>query len=159
MALHLLPRERRLHRSNANLVVVSAQYGLSDFAGGRLAALAGMAGKESIGGRVHVTSLRVAFAAHPVNRLRGVFTVPLPLITAATPWRSGISFGFEVTTPAAAVQFVSWSRRAVLAAIRQAQDAFGDAEQALIDERRGPPSRPATQALDQASAVLFDWIA
>lgn len=161
MALELLPGERQLHRSNANMVIVPSQYGLSQFAAGRLLGLMGMEGKEAIGGRVHITSARLAFAAHPINRLGGVFSVPLPQITHAARLRSGVTLGFEIVTRAAGVRFVSWSRRAALAALDQARGEFGEAERALLLRHAVPDSdlviRPAAEGLNQAAAALFKW--
>lgn len=156
----LAPGERRLHRSNANFVVVPADYGLSRFAADGLLPLVGMAGKEAIGGRVHVTSARVVFSAHPVNRLKGVFAIPLPEVTGTAVWRHGISLGFEVATSPARFTFVSWSRRAAVSAIEQARSAFGASEQAILEGLRGPSDlevRPGAEALNLAAAALFRW--
>lgn len=99
-----------------------------------------MAGKEAIGGRLHITSVRLAFVAHPLNRLGGVFSVPLLQITHAATWRSRVSLAIEIVTPAASVRLVSWSRRAVLAALDCARGEFGEADQSILLRHAVPDS-------------------
>jgi hypothetical protein len=128
MRLELLDGERLLHTSRANAIVVPSDYGLSQFAAGDLLGLAGLGGREAIGGHLYVTSLRRAFAAHAFNRLKGVLSVPLPAIHHCRRWQSGPSVGVEVSTAATSLQFVSWSRSRVLAALESARRQFGSAE-------------------------------
>lgn len=155
MALKLLPGEHVIHRSKANVVIRPSDYGLTDLA------LLGQAGKESIGGHLHITSVRLAFAAHPFNRLRGVLSVPMPLITGTERWRSGLAIGVEVTTTAAVLRFVSWSRQGSLASLAQARADFGPSEQQILDLNNDSTSdvtvRHGAEALNQIAAVLFKW--
>ncbi|WP_265523490.1 hypothetical protein [Oerskovia flava] len=132
MTLNLLPNERIVRSSKANAVVRPSDYGMSEFAAGHLMGLVGMAGREAIGGRLHVTSLRLLFQAHAVNRLRGQLAIPLPSIRSASRYRSGLAFGVEVVTAGARLQFVNWSAGKVLASLEDARAAFGEAEAAEI---------------------------
>ena len=135
MTLQLLESERQFHRSKANAIIFPSDYGLSALAAGELLGLAGIGGGEAIGGHLYITSLRIAFEAHRMNRLKGVLSVPLSAIRSAAPWRAGLSVGVQVTTAVEELQFVSWSRKAVLQALSAAREEFGPAQQ-------GVPARP-----------------
>jgi hypothetical protein len=160
--LRLFPGERLLGRWKANAVVSPDEHGLSEFAAGDLLWAVGMAGKEAIGGHLHLTSLRVAFVAHRFNRLRGTMSIPLPLITQTTAWRRMIvSVGIALVTPHARYEFVTWSRSATLLAVAQARDSFGPREAVLLAEvdhevqRALEVNRPA-DAINVAVAGLFE---
>lgn len=58
----------------ASLLVRPSEYGLSEFAFG------GAEGGEAIGGKAHLTSYRLVFAAHSLNRLTGKHSIFLPNI-------------------------------------------------------------------------------
>jgi len=103
-------------------------------------------GSEAIGGHVHVTSVRLAFAAHPINRLKGVMSLPLPEIVRVEPWKSGPSVGFAVSTGRCTVRFVSWSRRRALDALDGARRSFGDQEQAIL--ALVPNADPSSRSVD-----------
>lgn len=159
MELELVAGEAVQHRSRANAVIVPSEYGLSEFAAGGLLHLVGQGGKEAIGGHLHVTDLRLAFVAHGFNRLKGTLSVPIPLITGATRWRSGLSVGIEVATPPAVLRFVTWSRAEALASLERARAGFGPAERDLLARRTASDLtvRSGAEALNQAAAALFRW--
>ena len=160
MAYELLDGEREFHRSKANAVIVPSDYDLSEFAAGELLGLAGIKGKEAIGGHLHVTSLRIAFEAHGFNRVKGVLSVPLPAIRSAVLWRAGLSVGIQVATQAAALQFVSWSRKAVLLALEEARTHFGPTEEAHMRSLASAIGdfevRPAVEIANVAARTLFE---
>lgn len=169
MSLNLVAGEKLLHRSKCNAVVIPSQYGLSQFAAGQLMGLVGMSDREAIGGHLHVTSLRLAFRAHALNRLRGTLSIPLPIIDSALAWRSGLAVGVEVLTEAASFQFVSWSRGAVLAALEDARRGFGSQEAERISQagkaasdmgvREGAEAtNVAVDALVEVSGATPSWI-
>lgn len=132
MTLTLLPGESIGLTTKANAIVVPSEYGLSRFATDHLLGVVGMANRESIGGHLHVTNMRLAFEAHAFNRLKGVLSVPIPAITAAAKYRSGLAVGVEIETAAARLQFVSWSAERVLATLAKARREFGANEQAVL---------------------------
>lgn len=76
----LMAGERILHSTLANLVVRPQDFGLGKFAFGDLLWLAGMQDKEAIGGGLHLTSHRLVFRSHRLNRLRGSVSIFLPTI-------------------------------------------------------------------------------
>ena len=160
MAFEVLEGEREFHRSKANAVIVPSDYGLSEFAAGDLLGLAGIKGKEAIGGHLHVTSLRMAFEAHGFNRVKGVLSVPLSAIRRAVPWRAGLSVGIQVTTDATALQIVSWSRKAVLLALEEARSQFGPTEEAHLRSLASVIGdlevRPAAEIGNLAARALFE---
>lgn len=136
MSLELLDGERVVGRWKSNAVVIPGDCGLSDFGVGDLLPLVGMAGREAIGGHLHVTNMRVAFKAHALNRLRGVLSVPLPSITSCERFRRGVSFGVQVHTAMSSYEFVNWSQGAVLRAVETARRAVGPAELRTLEEFR-----------------------
>lgn len=123
--VRLLDGERVLHRSKANAVIVPSDHGLSRFAADNLLPLAGLAGKEAIGGRLSVTTLRLAFVAHPFNRIKGSTSIPLTVIEDARNWRSGLAIGVQILTRLASFNYVTWSRSKALTAISDARRMFG----------------------------------
>ncbi len=76
----LLAGEQILHSTLANLVVRPKDFGLGKFAFGDLLWLAGMQDKEAIGGGLHLTTHRLVFKSHRLNRLRGSVSIFLPTI-------------------------------------------------------------------------------
>lgn len=93
------------------------------------------------GGRLHITTLRLIFNAHPANFVRGQLSVPLDLVWSARRWRSGLAVGIEVETPVAVHQYVSWSRGKILAALGQARAEFGDEQRVALAPLREAVSR------------------
>jgi hypothetical protein len=128
--LRLFAGEELRGRWKAKAVITPGAYELSEFAGaGALLLAVGIAGKEPIGGHLHVTNLRVAFVAHRFARLRGTMSIPLPLVKHSIAWRRMImSVGITLITPQANYEFVTWSRSASPLTVALAWESFGDVE-------------------------------
>jgi len=160
MTIGLLPDEEIIFTSKANAVIVPSDYGLSQFAAGYLLGLAELGGREAIGGHLHITTVRVAFAAHAFNRLNGVFSIPISAITSATKYRSGLAMGVEIETVAARLQFVNWSGDRVLTAITDAQQRFGQSEAAILASVGGAfedmSVRPSAEVADMIARIGID---
>lgn len=162
MTFTLLPGESIGLTSKANAIVVPSDYGLSRFATDHLLGVVGMANREAIGGHLYVTNVRVAFEAHAFNRLKGVLSVPIPAVTAATKYRSGLAVGVEIETAAARLQFVNWSGERVLATLAKARREFGANEQAVlasvgraIEDMRVRPNVEAANILTKVGIELL----
>ncbi|MFI9811752.1 hypothetical protein [Saccharothrix variisporea] len=159
-AVHLVPSEHVLFIGKSNAVIVPGEHGLSRFAADELMPLVGLAGQEAIGGKLHVTNLRLVFCAHPFNRLRGSLSTPLPAVTAIRPWRSGLTIGVEVESGVATQRYVIWSRKKLIETVENAIRAFGAAEQDQFDRVRGTLEglevNRIAETLNSAARQIFD---
>lgn len=126
----LLPGERVLLSKPANAVIRLDEYGLSRFPADQLMWVAGFAGKEAIGGKLHLTNYRLLFKSHRVNRLTGLFSIFLPTITGLHDRSRWIVRKLEVTTRLQSFEFVVWGVPAFISTL-QAQAAQITAAQAL----------------------------
>jgi hypothetical protein len=129
--------ERQLYRGAANAIITPAEYGLSQFAFNQLMPLVGLAGREAIGGRLVVTSIRVLFEAHAVNRVKGILSTPLPVIQEMRRCRFGLGIGLDFITPVSKQRYVTWSRSKIISAVNQAQADFGPDQEAQLALLRG----------------------
>jgi hypothetical protein len=104
----LLPGEQVLESKAANAVVKLSEFGLSRFAFDKYMWVAGMKEKEAIGGHLTLTSYRLVFQAHALNRLRGRYSIFLPAIVsvrdASFLWTRKIAVATQLTE----FQFVLW---------------------------------------------------
>jgi hypothetical protein len=123
----LLPDETVLLSKKANAIIKPDEHGLSRFAFDNLMGTVGMAGKEAIGGNLHLTNYRVLFRAHAVNRLRGAFSIFLPTIRELRNASSGISRKVEIVTATQRYTYVVWGVAAVITAIDGARTALDPA--------------------------------
>jgi hypothetical protein len=94
----LLPDERVILSNPANAVTRLDEYGLGRFPADQLMRVMGFAGKEAIGGRLHLTSYRLLFKSHRVNRVTGSFSIYLPTITGLADRSRWLPRKVEVTT-------------------------------------------------------------
>jgi hypothetical protein len=107
-AVELLPGEQVLESKAANAVVKLSEHGLSRFAFDKYMWVAGMKEKEAIGGHLSLTSYRLVFQAHALNRLRGRYSIFLPAVVAVRDasflWTRKIAVATQLTE----FQFVLW---------------------------------------------------
>ena len=73
--------EELLLSKKANFVIAVSEYGLSRFVADDLMWIAGLEGKEAIGGKLYVTNYRLISISHSLNRISGFFEIFLPAIT------------------------------------------------------------------------------
>jgi len=123
----LLPDETVLLSKKANALIKPDEHGLSRFAFDHLMGTVGMAGQEAIGGHLYLTSYRLLFKAHAVNRLRGEFSIFLPTIQQVRNASSGIARKAEIVTGTQRYTYVVWGVPAVIAAIDRARTALDPA--------------------------------
>lgn len=154
----LLPGERLLHSSLANAAVDPRAFGLTPFALGELMFIAGLKDRETIGGALHLTNLRLLFKSHRFNRLRGSFSVFLPSLQPVT---HGGRLGFRklhVSTRLARLDFVVRDADTLAARIEAARAAFGPAEEAVLQPLRarlpGVESLAPSAALDAINTLI-----
>lgn len=117
----LLDGETVLLQKAANAIIIPSDHGLSRFVADGLMHLVGMKDKEAIGGHLYLTTYRLLFKAHAINRLRGQFSIYLPTITEIKDTSRFISKKMQVHTQTHAYEFVIWGIPAVMDAIRAAQ--------------------------------------
>ncbi|MBA2569936.1 MAG: hypothetical protein H0V04_02015 [Chloroflexi bacterium] len=130
----LYPGERVLASKNANAVVMLREHGLAAIPDtARAMAWAGFAGKEAIGGRLHLTNWRLVFRSHPFNRVKGQMSILLPTIVEVADASRFLSKKLRVTSRSTEHEFVVWGVPALIRAIAQARaDADGAAIQAAV---------------------------
>jgi hypothetical protein len=139
----------------ANAIIRLDEHGLGRFPADQLMRVMGYAGKEGIGGRLHLTSYRLLFKSHRVNRLTGAFSIYLPTITALHDRSRWIAKKLEVATRLQTFEFVVWGVPAFITAI-QAQAGQVTARQAaeLAATHAGGLQKNATVAKDMARFAL-----
>lgn len=135
MEIELIEGERLVASVKANLVIRPADYGLGRFAADQLLWAVGMQGKESIGGKAHVTDCRVAFVAHRFNRLKGTLSIPVTEIESVIPYWRGPAVGVDIMAGGVAHNLITWSRRRLVDAIRESRSA-GAGASVTTDELR-----------------------
>lgn len=126
----LLPGERVILSKPANAVIRLDEHGLSRLPADQLMRVMGFAGKEAIGGKLHLTSYRLLFKSHQVNRLTGAFSLYLPTITGLHDRSRWIAKKLEVATRLQTFEFVVWGVPAFISSI-QAQAGQITTAQAL----------------------------
>ena len=119
----LLDGERVVAVKNVSVIVQIHEYGLSPLFGG--SPMPWRRGLESIGGRLHLTNYRLVFSAHPVNRLKGRFSILLPTISEARNVSLVLSRKIRGSTAAQDYTFQVWGIPRLLAAIEQTRAALG----------------------------------
>jgi hypothetical protein len=114
---------------NANSVIAIRDYGLKrlgmKFHGVRVPAdhlmsLAGFKGQEAIGGRLHLTNYRLIFKSHPINRVKGKFSICLPTIEGTRDISRFLAKKLEVVTAGQNFVFVVWGIPNFINAIQSA---------------------------------------
>jgi hypothetical protein len=159
----LLPGENVLYQGKANALISPKEHALGPFAtGGALMTLAGLEGKEAIGGKLYVTTVRLIFSSHRFNRLRGRLATPISLITRAERFRNGLTMGLEVETEQSTQKFVSWSPDKSVAAIAEVQklqvgrpDIAEQFDAALADQLGGWKVDAGLDGLNSVARVFF----
>jgi hypothetical protein len=152
----LLPGERHLLSKPANAVIRLDEYGLSRFPADQLMWVAGFAGMEAIGGKLHLTNYRLLFKSHRVNRLTGQLSIFLPTITGLHDRSRWIVRKLEVITRLQSFEFVVWGVPAFISTI-QAQAAQITTTQALelaATHTGGGLEKNATLAKDMGKFAL-----
>jgi hypothetical protein len=124
----LLSGESVILSKGANAVIKISDYGLSRIAFDQLMWTVGMKGKEAIGGKLHLTNYRLIFKSHPLNRLRGKFSIFLPTIREVKDVSGLISKKIEVFTQTQAFEFVVWGIPALIAAIKSSKSKLDPKE-------------------------------
>jgi hypothetical protein len=124
----LMPGERPVSSHLANLAIRRDEYGLGPFP----VAGAILADNESIGGKLHLTSRRLVFAAHSVNRLKGSLTIFLPAVVSVGFTRVLLRRHIAVATENRTYRFLVWGPDAVAAAIERARQALSPADVAEL---------------------------
>lgn len=152
----LLAGERVVLSKPANAIIRLDEHGLSRFSADQLMRVTGYAGKEGIGGRLHLTSYRLLFKSHRVNRLTGAFSIYLPTITGLHDRSRWIARKLEVATRLQTFEFVVWGVPAFISSI-QAQAGQITAMQATelaASQAGGGLEKNATVVQDMARFAL-----
>ncbi len=118
----LLTDEQWLTSKPANAVIRLDDYGLSSFAFENYMALAGMQGKEAIGGHLELTTYRLVFHSHGFNRVTGKFSIFLPTIQAVRDTSHLFVKRMSVYTRTQQYDFIVWGIPAFIQAILAARD-------------------------------------
>lgn len=120
-AADLLVGEQVVAGKNVSAIVNQLEYGLSTYGPLAPPRLPGMRPLERIGGRLHLTNYRLVFTAHPVNRLKGRFSILLPTVVEAADTSVLLSRKLGIHTSTRAYSFQIWGIPEFLAAIEHAR--------------------------------------
>ncbi len=152
----LLPGERVVLSKPANAVIRLDEHGLSRFPADQLMRVMGFAGKEAIGGKLHLTNYRLLFTSHRVNRLTGGFSIYLPTITGLHDRSRWIAKKLEVVTRLQTFEFVVWGVPAFISTIqaRAGQITTAQAMELAAAQAGGGLEKNATLAKDVVKFAL-----
>jgi hypothetical protein len=121
----LLPGEEVLVSKLANLWVKPSEYGLSQFAFNHL-----LGNNESLGGKAHLTTYRILFKTHGVNRLVGSYSIFLPNVVEIRKKLLGI----RVVSKVQECSFVMWFSGKFVRTALERRDEMGEDEIADLRE-------------------------
>jgi hypothetical protein len=122
----LLGGESVLLTKRANAIVRPTEYGLGRFPFDKYMGLVGMKGREALGGKLYLTSYRLVFKSHQLNRLTGSLSVLLPSICGIRDASTAITRKVSIQTASQDYEFVIWGISGFLAAL--------EAQRAALDE-------------------------
>jgi hypothetical protein len=128
----LLPGERRVLTKRANAIVSPTDYGLERFPYDKHMGLVGMKDREAIGGKLHLTTARLVFKAHRINRLTGSMSIFLPSVVAAADTSHRVTRKVRIDTPSQAFEFVMWGIEEFLTALESQRAALGEEQRAEL---------------------------
>ena len=113
---------------------------------------------EALGGRVHLTSLRLVFEAHPVNRVVGRASIFLPTITTLEDSSRMLAKILTVITTGPRVELVVWGIPSLIQRILAARDALpAGTPRRVLDELLAKPGLLGAEAgFDAVAAALRD---
>lgn len=165
---NLLDGERAILKKNANMLVLSSAMGMAPMpSSGLVSGLLGGTADEALGGRLTLTTHRLVFTAHAVNRITGSFSLFLPTINQLDDLGSLLVKRMRVSTDTYAITFVVWGVPALMAAIGEARERLAATPGDLIDAVLAHPAslgpdadfapiaaRLLTGDFDQATEVL-----
>ena len=102
--------EKVLITKNANFVIKLNDFKLKSLSNAieKTMAIIGFANKEAIGGRLYLTNYRLIFKTHPINRLKGKFSIFLSTINSVKDTSVFISKKIELLTISQNYEFVIW---------------------------------------------------
>lgn len=122
----LRPGERVLLSKGANLVIDSADYGLRPIIGAwmRRPLMRGF-GDESLGGRMYLTTQRIHYVTHPINRVGARLDIPLRALTSFTDVSAGVARMVKLEWDNQSHVFVVWGIRRLLDSIETARNSPG----------------------------------
>jgi hypothetical protein len=118
----LFDGEQVLLSKAANSIIKINDYGLSRLPFDQLMPLVGFKGKEAIGGKLHLTSYRIVFKSHSINRLTGKFSIFLSTIQDVSDISRFISKKMAITTQTQTFEFVIWGIPALMHEINNAKN-------------------------------------
>jgi len=118
----LLPNESIILSSSANLIIQPKEFGLGKFAFDDLLWTVGMKDKESLGGLLHLTNLRLIFKSHKYNRVRGKTSIFLPSVRDLKNSSFFVFKKLTVSTTSVQVDFVVSEVNDFINKIRATQD-------------------------------------
>ncbi len=106
----LFTGEKVLISKNANSVIKLNDFSLKGLSNSieKAMTIIGFAGKEAIGGQLHLTNYRLIFKSHPANRVKGKFSIFLNTIKSVKDTSILISKKIEVLTISQKYEFVIW---------------------------------------------------
>lgn len=110
----LLPGETVLGDKNANMLIRPQDHGLAPV----------FSSAEAIGGKLYLTTARLVFRAHALNRVTGTTSLFLANVEGVRDTSRGLMRKIEVTTGRHATEFVLWGIPAFMEAIAQARSAI-----------------------------------
>lgn len=143
----LLAGEVLLQSKFANAVIALSDYGLERLPFDQLLQVTGFAGKEAIGGTLHLTNYRLLFTSHQLNRLTGRFSIFLPTILQLRDASGLFSKKLEVRTQTQSFVFVVWGVPALIRAITAAGAQLAPAQVAEMRALALARSGQATEGL------------
>ncbi len=155
----LLPGERPIESKAANAVISLSEYGLERRGYHAGMGLVGMKGQEAVGGRLHLTSYRLLFKSHGMNRATGSVSIYLPTVAGLEDRSRLVTRKIGVRTGDTDSEFVAWGVPGLIRSIQAAMDAIGPGErETMLAEIDRHPDRSggglSTERTDEMDAII-----
>jgi len=122
----LLDGELPILGKAANAIITPSELAISRFPFDQYLWIAGMKDREGIGGKLHLTSYRLLFKSHALNRVTGRFSIFLPSITRVSDASRLWTRKLAIDTAFARHEFVVWGVPALIGEIERARAQLPD---------------------------------
>ncbi|MEH7248162.1 GRAM domain-containing protein [Neobacillus niacini] len=120
-----LDGERIILERKANLMINIKDYGMKKkFT---------PSSQEAIGGKLYLSNYRLIFKSHPINRVKGTYSILLPTVRSVRDSSGLLMKKIEVNVNGKPFEFVVWGRKELLTKIEELKNNLSDQEKRWLE--------------------------
>ncbi|MEH7111624.1 GRAM domain-containing protein [Neobacillus niacini] len=120
-----LDGERIILERKANLMINIKDYGMKKkFT---------PSSQEAIGGKLYLSNYRLIFKSHPINRVKGTYSILLPTVRSVRDSSGLLMKKIEVNVSGNSFEFVVWGRKELLTKIEELKSNLSDQEKRWLE--------------------------